>query len=85
MVVERASIHPMWAMEEKARRGRSWVCARPLMAPVSALRALRRRRGVVMVAGKSALNRMSRGVSFCHVRRIVAENQFNEANVEGNH
>lgn len=31
------------------------------------------------------MNRIRRGVSFCHVNRIVAENQFKDARVEGNH
>jgi hypothetical protein len=30
-------------------------------------------------------NRISKGVSFCHVKRIVAGNQLREAIVEGNH
>lgn len=72
-------------MEENARSGRNWVWARPLIAPVSAFRALRRSKGVIIEVGRSALNKISKGVNFCHVRRIVAENQFSEARVEGNH
>lgn len=38
-----------------------------------------------MVWGRSIEKRISRGVNFCHVRRVEAGSQFNEAIVEGNH
>lgn len=56
-----------------------------MIAPVSAFKLLRRSKGVVIVGGKSALNKIKRGVSFCHVSKIEAENQFRDARVEGNH
>jgi len=37
------------------------------------------------VFGVSRLKRRRRGVSFCHVSRIEAEDHLREAIVEGNH
>lgn len=41
--------------------------------------------GVVLAGGKSRLNKRSRGVNFCQVKRIVADGQLREAIVDGNH
>lgn len=43
------------------------------------------RRGVVRDEGRSKLKRRRRGVSFCHVRRMDAEDQLREEMVDGNH
>ncbi len=83
--MESASIHPMWVIEENARRGRSCVCARPLMAPISVLITLISMIGRAVVEGRSSLNKRRRGVSFCQVMRVVAAGQLRDAIVEGNH
>lgn len=55
------------------------------MAPIIVLVAAIRRRKVESGVGRSKLKRRRRGVSFCHVRRIVAEGHLREAIVDGNH
>jgi hypothetical protein len=84
-IMERASIHPIWEIEENASKGRSWVCARPLMAPIKLLITLRNIIGNIRVSGKLRLNKRNRGVSFCQVKRVEAAGQLSAAIVEGNH
>lgn len=55
------------------------------MAPIIVFAAAIRRRKVKSGVGRSKLKRRRRGVSFCHVRRIVAEGHLREAIVDGNH
>lgn len=83
--MERASIQPIWVIEENARRGRSCVCARPLMAPMRVLITLINIIGRAVVEGRSSLNKRRRGVSFCQVIRVVAAGHLSDAMVEGNH
>ena len=84
-MVERASIQPICVIDEKANRGRSCVCARPLMAPVKLLITLRSMTGNMRDKGRLRLNKRNKGVSFCQVKRVDAAGQLSEAIVDGNH
>jgi len=81
--IEKANLkisHPMWPIEEKARRGRISVCIRPPMPPIMAFRAARRGRRAKL---KMFSLKIQRGAIFCHVERTRAVSQLILVMTEG--
>lgn len=83
-ILIRASIHPIWVMDEYAIIVRKWVWFIPIIPPVIAfIPANIIIRGAGILVNTNVI--IDRGASFCHVDRIIAGNQLIEVITEGYH
>lgn len=77
-------IHPMWVIDEYAIIDRRWDWFIPIIPPHRALRGATRLINISIYVLFRINARIIKGANFCHVVKIIHENQDNDVITGGN-